>query len=1110
MIRARSVVVCVALTRLVPAWGAPPVEEWPRHEARPAVALDGEWAFRMDPGGIGERDGWFNAGVPFGDRIAVPGSWDAQGFGEPTDKVRHNYLGKAWYRRVVDVPSSWVGKRAYLCVGGVHRYADVWVNGRHVARHVGYVTPFEADVTDNIMPGSPAAIAIRVDSAQDWSIDCLTGCFDIIDYMDVNWGGIWGHVRLEARSPTFIEDAFVKPDVGAAAADVEVSTSVASGSASPMLRATVIAPDGRQVAATEQAAASSVSLTLPVPGALVWSPNHPWLYRLKLELRHRGRVVDSWEDRFGMRQIEIRGADVYLNGNRVFLHGYGDDCVFPDTLVPPASHDAYRRRFGLAKQFGMNYVRHHSHVPVPEYFDIADEMGLLIQPELPIAYEPFFDRAKGSPAALDLYRQTWDGMIRRLRNHASLFAWCMGNEMYNGFALGEELYDRAKALDPTRPVYDSDGLPSGPDVRDGRWGRRTLDLFPLQFDVSSLAFRAAADKYDFKGTPQRPVIVHEMGNFVTYPSIADIRLFRGAAKPFWLERARSELERRGLLDQAGLFADGSARLQAVCHKVEVEAVRSSPQTDGHALWLLQDYWTGSSGLVNAHYRVKGPGPEWYRRFIADVVVLAKLPRRTFEAGEGVSVPVSLSDYGEADIRDATARWRLTGPGSTLAEGTLGPLHAVAKGVSPLGEIALRMPGLSRAEKVNLSVELDSPEARAANDWDLWVYPRALALDLPGGVRVGRVGASAVSELWPEVRAVGEGQAPLSDYRVVVTRRLTEDLVRFTDRGGRVLLTDPRGAMPTEVTTFEPAWWMGGAGSDANTGTVIGSHSALAEFPNDEFCDLQFFDLVHQRPAMLLDDLPVRVDPIVRALDVYMSSRSKGLLVEARVGQGRLLLSSFDLSGTSLETRPEARWLLRSLIRYLATDRSTPKAELPASYWLEHLSEAPVPANSARVEGFAGVTAHNGEVVTHPSYRDPNAAGYVVRGLDGSWFIEWQTAPVPPGPEESVTFAWAGALGWVSMPEAGFDLSLDGTPLVTFGVTRESARWRSPDGRRTLAFDSRVLYGSEDTLGVFYLTVPRDMLRAGEPAALRVSGQAANSRRWFMLQEYTDLWAAEEE
>jgi hypothetical protein len=316
-------------------------------------------------------------------------------------------------------------------------------------------------------------------------------------------------------------------------------------------------------------------------------------------------------------------------------------------------------------------------------------------------------------------------------------------------------------------------------------------------------------------------------------------------------------------------------------------------------------------------------------------------------------------------------------------------------------------------------------------------------------------------------------------------------------------------MPTEVTTFEPAWWMGGPGYDANTGTVIAPHPALAEFPNDGFCDLQFFDLVHQRPAMLLDDLPVRVDPIVRALDVYMTGRSKGLLVEVGVGEGRILLSSFDLSGASLETRPEARWLLRSVIRYLATDRSTPKAELPASHWLEHLSEAPLPAGAARAEGFAGVTAHKGEVVTHPSYRDPNAAGYVVRGLDGSWFVEWRTAPVPAGSEELVTFAWAGALGWVSMPEAAFELALNGTPLLTFGVTRESAQWRSADGRCTLAFDSRVLYGSEDALGVFYLTVPRDMLRAGEPVALRVSGQAANSRRWFMLQEYTDVWTVEE-
>jgi len=498
---------------LCPALASPATESWPRSVVRPRVDLDGTWEFRMDPEAVGERDGWFRRGAAFPDRIRVPGSWDAQGFGAPTDKVYHNYVGKAWYRRLVVIPREFAGRRAILHVGAVHRSAKVWVNGQHVGGHLGYVTPFEIDVTDQVRPGRTALVIIQVDSAQDWEIDTLTGCVDIIDYMFVNWGGIWHHVWLEAREASCIDNSFVKPDVDRSVARVEVELTHVGPRARRDLLVEVLDPDGHRAGRAEQEVtlepgATRTTVEVAVPEPKLWSPNHPDLYRVRASLLDGDRLADQWEDRFGMRTIEIRGSDIYLNGNKTFLHGYGDDCVFPKTLCPPADHAEYRERFSLAKEFGFNYVRHHSHIPLPEYFDVADELGLLIQPELPIAYEPYFDRARGKPAALQLYRDTWEGAIRNLRNHPSVFAWCMGNEMYNGFALGDELYDRAKALDPTRPVYDSDGLPNLPEARNGQWDRRTLDVFPLQFDVANVPWGRNAGKHDFAGKPAKPVISH--------------------------------------------------------------------------------------------------------------------------------------------------------------------------------------------------------------------------------------------------------------------------------------------------------------------------------------------------------------------------------------------------------------------------------------------------------------------------------------------------------------------------------------------------------------------------------------------------------------------------
>ena len=649
---------------------------WPRSIIRPQIDLDGEWEFRIDPKDVGQQERWFDASVPFEDKIVVPGAWDAQGIGEETDKITNSYIGKAWYRRVVNIPSDWSDKQAFLRIGGVHRYADVWINGKHVLRHVGYIVDFDIDLTNYISPGDDVTIAIRVDSDQDLEIDALTGAFDMIDYMYISWGGIHQHVWLEARSSGWIEDAFVKPDIAESKIDVEVRLrSETAGEQELMIE--IIGPEGDIVANTSHLVNllegnSNANLSIALDDPLLWSPNHPWLYRLRLSLLDGDMRSDDWEIRFGMREIEIRGADIYLNGKKIYLHGYGDDSIYPKTICPPADHKEYRERMKLIKEFGFNYVRHHSSVPLPEYFDVADELGILVQPELPIAYDRFLMMGLEHKASRELYVESWRGMIRRYRNHPSVFGWCMSNELYGGFEFATELYDIAKKNDPTRPVYDTDGVPPGLE-------RPTLDVLPVQFDVHVLPVQSPTvnqipkrdpmhpllkpitrrtNKYIFESPPTKPVISHEMGNYVTYPNVHDAKKFKDNVKPFWLDQVYIELETRGMLDEAERLAECSENLQALSHKINIERQRMSPYTDGHALWLFQDYWTTNVGLVNTYFEIKGKGPEYYSKFISDVVLLADMPKYTFTAGERIEIPLLISDFGEENIVDGKLSWSL--------------------------------------------------------------------------------------------------------------------------------------------------------------------------------------------------------------------------------------------------------------------------------------------------------------------------------------------------------------------------------------------------------------------------------------------------------------------
>ena len=133
---------------------------------RAVVSLDGRWSFRLDPGDVGKAERWFDTSAAFPDGVEVPGAWQAQGYGTESDKLRHSYEGKAWYRRQVSVPSEWQGKRLFLCIGGVHRYAEVWANGALLGEHIGYLSPFEFEVTQQVRPTEMATIVICVDCKQ--------------------------------------------------------------------------------------------------------------------------------------------------------------------------------------------------------------------------------------------------------------------------------------------------------------------------------------------------------------------------------------------------------------------------------------------------------------------------------------------------------------------------------------------------------------------------------------------------------------------------------------------------------------------------------------------------------------------------------------------------------------------------------------------------------------------------------------------------------------------------------------------------------------------------------------------------------------------------------
>jgi beta-galactosidase len=1076
----------------------------PEAPSRAVVSLDGPWDFATDPNAAGEAEKWFLPGKPMpamprpqyaetaNGRITVPGCWDAQGYGTPRNEVRHNFVGKGWYKRTVRIPDDWRGRGVFLRIGGAHRYAKAWINGRFLGEHVGYLSAFEFDLTPHVQAGQDATVAIQVDSKQRWDVDALTGAADLIDHVFVAWGGLWGHVWLEARSGAWLDELFLQPKVSpaecSASAALRGEASAAGASGADILRLEVFDAEGRRVAeksaplAEARAADGRCRLAAAVPEARPWSPETPHLYTARLTLLAGAKVIDSVAGRFGLREIEIRGPHFYLNGKRLFLRGYGDDHIYPKAMAFPTDKALHLERLRTIKSYGFTHVRHHSTIMPPEYYDACDEVGMLASAEFPIAYQNYYDQAKG--AAVDNYRTFWAEAIKRHRNHPSIFDWCMGNELYQSVPLAKDFRRIARELDPTRPFVDTDGMGLGTD-------RDTLDFHFVQFDVGRIPLDLPG-KFRFD-KPLKPVVSHESGNYVTFPRLDQVDLMRDNMKPFWLTGVRDRLRQIGLLDENKLWAERSERLYLLCHKLNIEAMRRNPYMSGYHWWLFQDYWATSNGLVDTLFRPKSITPDEVLAFNNDVVLLADGMDLTYRGKGPLAAKLMVSNFSAEPLREAKLAWRLSVGGAAVARDEAAA--DVGQGeLATIATVALPLPDPPQPAKVVLEAELAAGTRRFRNAWSAWVYPAAAQpprLDVPLLADrdlmklLGPLGAKPIPKAGPL-------PAP-AVYAVSLPQR---DVLAAVERGACLLLLGARGVLPTMQTKFKPAWWKGNPG-DNNCGTLVYDGPLLRPIAPDGWCDAGWYHLLEDASVYVLDSLPARPDVLIRSIPVLECTADRALLMQARLGEGSVILSG--LNHTRAGDRPENQWLLARLVAHAAT-LPKPAVARPVSIFRDFL-----PPEGTHVPGFERVVQSSEKGMWH-SHREDNVALHICRQDKVGNLVEWDTAAIPAEPREpTVTLAFAGGLGWRSQPPAeGFALLLDGKEVLRFGFADTPATWRSPDKKVTLQFIPKRFLIGEDSMGLFYLTVPRALTTPGEPCRLCVRSLAKTSKRWFGLAPYKDV------
>jgi beta-galactosidase len=422
--------------------------------ASPVLSLDGAWSFHAAPPRgfekLTERSA--KGFAP----IDVPGDWTMQGFAV-----------KPWtaagYLKTVTIPADWKGARIVLRSDGAQSLATFWVNGKLAGTHEGGFTAFEFDVTALCRPGAANTIAAAVQNESTADI-MASGT----QYASYQFGGLTRKVTLIATPRLHIAGIDVATDVKddgrTAAVRIEAALANAAGAAKEDVTLDLVLsdPDGRtvhrqtlQAKRIEAGGTARLVFEGTVENAALWDAEHPRLHTLALDLRAGGRKLESVVRRVGLREIEVAGTGLFVNGRPVKVRGINRHEVHPlrgRSLTP----ELWRKDAELFRAANINWIRTSHYPPAEEFLEACDELGLFVECEAPLVWvqhganETWKTEDPNDPKYLPYVVRAVAETIAFNRHHPSVVVWSLANE--SGWSPHfAEAARMAGAMDPSRP-----------------------------------------------------------------------------------------------------------------------------------------------------------------------------------------------------------------------------------------------------------------------------------------------------------------------------------------------------------------------------------------------------------------------------------------------------------------------------------------------------------------------------------------------------------------------------------------------------------------------------------------------------------------------------------
>lgn len=900
------------------------------------ISLAGKWRFTIDRNDKGIAEKWFNTSLS--DNINLPGSmaenlkgddvtlytkwtgsiYDSSFFFRPSlAKYRQpgnvkipfwltpnkHYVGVAWYQKDVFIPAGWDQKRITLFLERSHFETRVWVDDKEVGSNHSLVAAHALDLTKALTPGKHI-MSIRIDNSIT-ERNVGPDSHSVADHTQTNWNGIVGKMLLKSGSPVYLHNVQVYPDIKNKLAKVKVTVINAGNKTAAgkiVLSAnsfnTKIAHVVQPVSIDYKTGANDTSVVdvqLPLGNKmLLWDEFDPALYMLTATVTSRENKDDK-QVQFGMREIKVNGNKLEVNGRPVYLRGDLNNCEFPLTGYAPMDVESWRRIYRIAKAHGLNHMRFHSWCPPEAAFIAADETGFYLQPEGPSW--PNHGTSLGDGRFIDKY--IYDETNRMEAAYGNYASYCMlasGNEpagRNQATYLGAFVkYWQAK--DQRRVYTGASVAMSWPLYSESDYmiksGPRNLNWNTIRPETKT-DYRTAIENFKV------PYVTHEMGQWCVFPNFKEIKKYTGVTRAKNFELFQEDLKDHGMADRAEDFFMASGKLQALCYKQEIEKSLRTKNGAGFQLLGLQDFpgqGTALVGVLDAFWEEKGyiTAMEW-SRFCNSTVPLSRIEKFTYTNTETFEADIEIYHYGKTDINNAVGWTVKDAKGKVWNSGKFPPTTIKTGGNTSVGKISMPLAAISQASKLHVEVTVENTPF--ANNWDFWVYPSQL----------------------PTVEAD-------DIYYTTTLDAKAEDVL---NKGGKVFLNAAGKVVKGReiVMQFTPVFWNTSwfkMRPPHVTGFVADTrHPLFNHFPTEYYSELQWWEIVNKAQVMHLEDFPKGFKPVIQPIDTWFMNRKLGLVMEAKVGNGKLVISSANISDTS--SSPAAKQLFYSIKKYMMSNAFTP-------------------------------------------------------------------------------------------------------------------------------------------------------------------------------------------